>query len=277
MTKRTARHLAAAVFGLLSLPVAGPLAHGQTMPAPSVKFSPVKNPERVLFIGNSLMYYSGGLQTHVHRMAVADTPPLEVEKGYKSVHITGAKLDQYPLEFLVKPGNLGIKDPFQVVVLAGNSLDAMTPEARAIYHQKVIEFDFLIKKQGGKTVLFWIPEVVKPHPMSGKGMFEKDQEMMLSMGNEIGALIIPAGLAFHEAYQQRPDIKLQEGFDGNHPSPAGQYLAAAVVYASLYDRSPVGNPYDFFGAIDKDTKAFLQTVAQQTVAKFFSRPVPMSN
>ena len=78
--------------------------------------------------------------------------------------------------------------------------------------------------------------------------------MMLSVGNEIGALIIPVGLAYQEAYRQRPGIKLQMGYDGSHPTVAGQYLAGAVVYGSLYGKSPVGNPYDYFGALDKDTK-----------------------
>ena len=36
-------------------------------------------------------------------------------------------------------------------------------------------------------------------------------------------------------------------------------------------KSPVGNPYDYFGALDKDTKLFVQKVADQTVQKFFGR------
>ena len=86
-----------------------------------------------------------------------------------------------------------------------------------------------------------------------------------------GAFIIPVGLAFQEAYRQRPGIKLQMGYDDYHPTLAGQYLASSVVYASLYERSPVGNPYDYFGALDKDTKAFVQKVADETVRKFYGR------
>ena len=44
-----------------------------------------------------------------------------------------------------------------------------------------------------------------------------------------------------------------------------------MVYASLYERSPVGNPYDYFGAIDKDTLAFVQKIAHETVQKFYGR------
>ncbi|MBE0622803.1 MAG: hypothetical protein IH605_19600, partial [Burkholderiales bacterium] len=49
------------------------------------------------------------------------------------------------------------------------------------------------------------------------------------------------------------------------------YLAACVVYASLYGKSPVGNSYDYFGEVDKETAAFLQRVAEETVRKFYGR------
>jgi hypothetical protein len=264
------RH-AVAFMAALSLSLPGSAALGQPAPAPAVKKSPVETPQRVLFIGNSLVYYNGALQTHTHRIAAAATPPLNVREGFKSVHITSAFLHHYPIEFLVTPGNLGFKEPFQIVVLAGSIQEAMTEQARARYRQKVIEFDAIIKKHGARTVLLWLPAVVKPNPLADSDMFEKSQAMMLSVGNEVGALIIPVGLAYREAYRQRPGIKLQMGYDGSHPTVAGQYLAAGVVYASLYGKSPVGNPYDYFGALDQDTKSFIQKVADETVRSFFGR------
>jgi hypothetical protein len=44
-----------------------------------------------------------------------------------------------------------------------------------------------------------------------------------------------------------------------------------VVYASLYGKSPVGNSYDYYGKVDKETAAFLQKVADETARKFFGR------
>ena len=46
------------------------------------------------------------------------------------------------------------------------------------------------------------------------------------------------------------------------------YLAACVVYATLYGKSPVGNSYDYYGRIDKATTAFLQKVAAETLEAF---------
>ena len=95
--------------------------------------------------------------------------------------------------------------------------------------------------------------------------------MYVSAGREVGALVIPVGLAFEEAYRQRPGIRLHQDYDGSHPELIGTYLAACVVYASLYGKSPVGNSYDYNGRIDKETAAFLQKVADDTVRKFFRR------
>jgi hypothetical protein len=256
----------AACLALLS-----PAALGQPAQTPLVKTSPVETPKRVLFIGNSLVYYNGALQTHTHRIAAAATPPLQVRDGFKSVHITSAYLHHYPIEFLVTPANVGFKEPFEIVVLGGSIQEAMSDAARAKYRQTAIAFDAVIKKHGGRTALLWLPAVVKPNPLADSDMFRRTEDMMLSVGNEIGALIIPVGLAYKAAYQQNPEIKLQMDYDGSHPTLAGQYLAAAVVYGSLYGKSSVGNPYDYFGALETDTKTFVQRVADETVRKFYGR------
>ena len=239
-------------------------------PAPLVKDSPVASPKRILFIGNSLMYYSGGLQTHVHRMAGAGTPAIDLKDGYKSVHITGANLTNYPIEFLVKPGNVGVKEPFELVIYASNSLDANTEQGKATYLAKAKEWAQVIRAAGAQPVLYWLPATVKPHPLAGSDLGAKTEAMMLQAANDNQALVIPVALAFREAYRQRPDIQLQV-YDGNHPTLAGQYLAAATVYATLYKQSPIGNPYDYFGALDPQTKAFVQKVADDTVKAFFGR------
>ena len=198
--------------------------------------------------------------------------PLDLRPGFTSVHITTGALHHNPLEHYLKPGNLDKKEPFQMVVLGGNFRDGMTAEGRAKYRQTVIEFDALIKKHGGRTALYWLPPHGKPGGTMSPAELQRNLSgMVMAVGNEVGAFVIPVGLAFQEAYRQRPAIKLQMDYDEYHPTTAGQYLASAVVYASLYERSPVGNPYDYFGAIDKDTREFVQKVAYETVRKFYGR------
>jgi len=262
----------AALWTAVSLALFSSAALSQALPAPVVKKSPVDTPLRVLFVGSSIMYYAGALQTHTHRMAAADKPPLDLRPGFTSVHITTGALHHYPLEHYLKPASLDKKEPFQVVVLGGNFRDGMTDAGRAKYRQTVIDFDALIRRYGGRTAVYWLPPHGQPGgKMSPEELNRRLGEMAVSVANEIGAIVIPVGLAFQEAYRQRPGIKLQVGYDEYHPTLAGQYLASSVVYASLYDRSPVGNPYDYFGALDKDTKEFVQKVAYETVQKFYGR------
>jgi hypothetical protein len=50
----------------------------------------------------------------------------------------------------------------------------------------------------------------------------------------------------------------------------GTYLAASVLYASIYKRDPTLIKYDYFGTINKKDKEFLQQVAKQTVEEYYS-------
>jgi hypothetical protein len=90
----------------------------------------------------------------------------------------------------------------------------------------------------------------------------------VNAGNRLQALVLPVGLAFEESYRRRPALSLHQTYDGSHPSLAGSYLAACVVYASIYGRSPVGNAYDYYGRVDRETATFLQQVAADVVGRF---------
>jgi hypothetical protein len=243
----------------------------QAAQGPQVRQSPVDTPKRILFVGNSYLYYNDSLHSHVSRIAIATDPASEKSLQYKSATIGGAPLAHHNIQHLLEPGHLGMKQPFEVVILQGNSTDALSDAGRASYRQKVIEFNAEIMKRGAKTALYMTHAHVKPSKFASPDMIRKVEDMHVSVGNEVGAFVIPVGLAFEEAYRQRPDIKIHKDYDGSHPDLIGTYLAACVVYASLYGKSPVGNSYDYYGKIDKDTAAFLQKVADDTVRKFYGR------
>jgi hypothetical protein len=78
-------------------------------------------------------------------------------------------------------------------------------------------------------------------------------------------------LAFEEAYRQRPDFSLHMTYDGSHPNALGTYLAACVTYSSIYDRPCQGNPYNYFGQFSQDDIAFLQSISDAVVKRFFNR------
>jgi hypothetical protein len=166
---------------------------------------------------------------------------------------------------------LRVDDPFQVVVLQGGSALGWSKKRPPKFQETVAEFSKKIAAAGGETALYMTHMYAKEHKRYDPEMIRTLEKIYIETGNKTGALVIPVGLAFEEAYKRRPDLKLQKTFDGSHPDLIGTYLAACVVYASLYGQSPVGNPYDYYGKIDKDMAGFLQKVADDTVRKFYGR------
>jgi hypothetical protein len=68
-----------------------------------------------------------------------------------------------------------------------------------------------------------------------------------SIGTELGVPVAGVGDAWAEVLRARPDFSLYYS-DGSHPDPAGSYLAACVIHATLTGRSLVGAPREITGA-----------------------------
>src|SRR6185295_9507853 len=56
-----------------------------------------------------------------------------------------------------------------------------------------------------------------------------------------GAPVAPVGIAWQMVRHERPELELYWK-DGAHPAPAGSYLAACTIYATLLHRDPKGLP-----------------------------------
>jgi len=105
-------------------------------PVPLVKAPQVDTPTRVLLVGNSYFYYNDSLHNHVRRMAMAADPSLEKKMKYKSATIGGASLDQQDIDYLTKPGQIGVKQPFQLVILQGASNEPLSEQKRAKFRDR---------------------------------------------------------------------------------------------------------------------------------------------
>ncbi len=239
--------------------------------APSVTQPQVDTPHRVLLVGNSYLYYNDSLHNHVRRMVIAGDKSLGKLLQYKSATIGGASLAHHNIDHLTTPGRIGVKQPFQLVILQGGSFAPLSDAQRAQFREKVMEYSEMIRSRGGQVALYMTHAYVKPHKQAKPENIRLTEDLYVSTGNEVNALVIPVGLAFEEAYRRKPDIKLHKHYDGSHPTLLGTYLAACTVYASVYGKSPVGNSYDYYGAIDKRDVTFLQQVAEDVVKKFYGR------
>ena len=278
LTARTAeqagkylRYLASGVSLIIVLaPAAAPESREPNL-KPAVRHLENAAPKRVLFVGNSYLYYNDSLHNHVRRIAEEIGPHGPGEYQYKSATISGSRLSHHDVDGLLEPGRLGIDEPFELVILQGGSREALTPANRAEFHANAIETAGKIRAAGAEVALYMIHAYAKPHALYDPGMFDKIQRTYIPAGNELDALVVPVGLAFERAYRARPAIALHEAFDGTHPNMLGTYLAACVVYQSIYVRSVVGIEYDYFGDVPQETAAFLQRVADKTVREFFRR------
>ena len=81
----------------------------------------------------------------------------------------------------------------------------------------------------------------------------------MELGDLLDASVAPVGVAWSEAVRERPGIDLWDD-DGRHPSEAGSYLAACVLYAAITGRDPTES--NFLWGLDPGEARFLQQVAQ---------------
>lgn len=63
----------------------------------------------------------------------------------------------------------------------------------------------------------------------------------LNLARKEKAAVAPVGIAWENCLRRHPGIALYQA-DGQHPTEAGSYLAACVMYCTLFGKSPLGLP-----------------------------------
>jgi hypothetical protein len=229
-----------------------------------------QNPERVLYIGNSYLYYNDSLHNHVRRM-LEELYENEIDtSNYKLVTISGSRSWHHNIDYPLNHKKLGAKRPFELVIFQGGSGETDTVSERKIFADTTKDVVNRIHKSGAEAALYMIHAYVEPHKNTNPQMIEDIKKMYIDAGNENNALVIPVGIAFENAYKSKPDIELHKPFDGSHPSLLGTYLASCVVFASITQQSPLEINYNYYGEISNIDKVFLQEVAHKTVEDFYS-------
>ena len=229
-----------------------------------------KKPERVLYIGNSYLYYNDSLHNHVRRM-LDEVYESEIDTtNYKSVTISGSRSWHHDIDHSLNYKNLGVKEPFQLVIFQGGSGETNTANERNIFSDQVSKIVKKIKKAGAEAALYMIHAYVEPHEDTDPRMIENIKQMYIDAANRNDALVIPVGIAFENAYKAEPNIKLHKHYDGTHPNILGTYLASCVVFSSITQLSPLNIQYNYYGEITNDDKEFLQKIAHESVEKFYN-------
>jgi hypothetical protein len=228
-----------------------------------------KTPERVLYIGNSYLYYNDSLHNHVRRM-LNEVYPNEIDtSNYKSVTISGSRSWHHNIDHPLNHKNLGAKKPFQLVIFQGGSGETNTQSEIRIFSNEVEKAVKKIKESGAEAALYMIHAYVDPHENANPQMIEDIKRMYIDAGKKNKVLVLPVGIAFENAYELNPNIKLHKSFDGSHPNMLGTYLASCVIFASITQKSPKGLQYSYYNEVSNAEKNFLQDVAHKTVENFF--------
>ena len=270
-TKRTS-----ALLALLAAAVCH-TGHVNAETRPTVASVGVDEPESFLFVGNSFMYYNNSMHKHFNRLVKEADPQNSADYRATSVTISGSGLDWHDMESYFRPDALAeysfVADNqvrfndheqlYDVVIMMDCSQCPIHPKLKSVFHEYAEKHSETIIKNGARPVLLmtWAYED-RPEMTAALA------EQYTIAGNDNGLLVVPAGLAFAKARSKRPEIKLYVP-DKRHPSPAGTYLAALTIYASIFKQSPLGLAAG--EGLDTEISTFLQKVAWETANEYFER------
>lgn len=245
-------------------------------PTPVSLSATLELPRRILFIGDSDAFW---LDQHLKNLAASEDPPLVIET--LGVTSGGASLEEH---WKLTLGLKAIKEGSWDVVVLNEDLRVHWSDVDKFYDYAG-KFDQEIKQIGAQTVLYM------PQPWKTKmdpPLAEDYAEVYGKLGEELGAKVAPAALAWQRSIQQRPDLELYAR-DGIHGNLHGAYLSLCVLYAAIFERSPVGLAYHLsdipqgsqeyimrhmfeggldYKAITEEETAFLQRIAWETVQDY---------
>jgi len=224
----------------------------------------VKTEPTILFLGNSMTYFndlptvfmnlsrSGGFAAEVYELTEGS---YRLEYFADETDEVGAQvydaLKSYDWDYVILQEQSGISTI--------GAEEHMYPAARTL--------DSMIREANGESVFLmtWAYREGFSLPLLGLEFKNTREEMQTQMAQnygdiaaELDALLAPAGIAFMRCSANYPEIELWDE-DGNHPSPAGTYLAACVLYQVLYDQSP--GELGYTADLDRQTASKLQLVA----------------
>lgn len=224
----------------------------------------VKTDPAILFLGNSMTYFndlptvflnlsqSGGFEPEVYELTEGS---YRLEYFADETDEVGAQacdaLKNYDWDYVILQEQSGVSTI--------QAEENMYPAARTL--------DSMIREAKGESVFLmtWAYKEGFSFDLLGLELKNTREEMQTQMAqnymniaNELDALLAPAGIAFMRCASHYPEIELWDE-DGNHPSPAGTYLAACVLYQVLYDQSP--SELDYTADLDGQTASKLQLVA----------------
>lgn len=201
---------------------------------------------RVLFIGNSFTAINGGLDKQLEGLAPSISTISNTASGYTLArHWAEGNAAQ-----TIRQGG------WKYVVLQEQSQTAVTDQKN--FFEAVRKFDAEIRRVGAMPILLMTWE--RPDSTQFGVTTANVASAYQTIGRELVIPVAPAGLAFARSLRDKPSLGLyiQDG----HPTTYGTYLAACVLYGTIFRTTPVGNSFAD-GGITAEQRAYLQQVAAE--------------
>jgi len=189
-------------------------------------------PSTALFVGNSYNYYNNSLHNQVRRLAQEAMG--EGSEGYvfRSITISGGSLAHHPVAFYLEPANIGMKS-VELLILQGHSGAALEPARTESFRAAVAAAVDAAEAKGTRVALYMTHARGREHPDYSPDHAAMIAALYRETAEAEGAILLPVGDAFEEARRRRPDARFVVDYDHHHPNPAGTYLAAVTIMATL--------------------------------------------
>lgn len=179
---------------------------------------------RVLFIGNSLTYYNGGLDSILHQICEHNEPPIDIEtemmaQGYATLE---SLWQDDAIKKRIAEGN------FDFVVIQGD-IPESTKEAFQEYSRHFIDH---INSSGAEPIVYMTWGYNRLGWINTEEIAEEHQELH----QDLKVDIVPVGIIMERFKAKYPSIRVLD-IDNEHPSIQGSYIAAIAIYIVIFEKN----------------------------------------
>ena len=198
----------------------------------------------ILFIGNSYTYYND--------MPTAIFEKMAESVGY-TVDVTAITQGAWTLEKFADPTDTygkevdkalkGTKKYDFVILQEQSARPAYSDTYKAKFYSAVRNLSERIRATGATPILYstWGRKsgssTLTDNGWTNESMTWKLAAAYQAIGDELNISVAHAGLAFYDVYTNNKSIELYNS-DKSHPSAYGSYLAAATLFAKIFNVDP---------------------------------------
>jgi len=226
---------------------------------------------RVLLVGNSYTHFHS-LSRQIERLAASTATPLRVDAVTHGGYTLRMHWMKSAARARIASGG------YRYVVLQDHSLRPL--DHLDEFHAYGERFARAAISAGAKPVLYqtWPRNPSsrfyseRTTPRSADEMAAQLDLAYSALAAREGALLAPVGRAFTAGLAAHPELELY-GSDGTHPSWAGSYLAACVLYGTLTGNDPRAASYVPWELAAEQAPA-LRALAARVLELDRKRPVP---